>query len=454
MKEKEKMLDKKSMTLKLEKMNMQQIKESQISKNELSKKRSLQEKGITLIALVVTIIILLILAGVTLNIALSDGGLFSKTQEAAEKYKQAQSDEEEMVRQITTQMYSEYVGAEILNYTPNPKDNPEITITKDQSGLTDYTNAQGTGFVNVDSNDYSQKFSKEDLRWRIWDFDGNTLRIIGDPTEKRLVLEGAEGYNNGVYIMNHICKKLYGIYDEEGELKKGIEVANLRRSDIQKVSTYDYTTYKHLDDEESFYEDNSSTNKNETISFGETKPYNGDNVYCPAMWSNNDQDWKYEYDDENGSNGIEKDCSRWEEIESNKKITENNVKEKKDSITFRQSYYVHSYSQSEFVNDAYYNLIFKTTDNKSAGSYFLGTRYALIHSEYCTLGFHIIIDATDTGKHWVHGNTVFRSNGTNNRDTSHALRPIVSIDLKETGGTLTPKTNEDGKTVYELSFEE
>ena len=85
MKGKERILDKKSKNLNLKKM---------------TKKKSLQEQGITLIALVVTIIILLILAGVTLNMALSQNGLFSKTQEAAEKYKQAQSDEEEEIEKI------------------------------------------------------------------------------------------------------------------------------------------------------------------------------------------------------------------------------------------------------------------------------------------------------------------------------------------------------------------
>ena len=44
------------------------------------------EKGITLIALVVTIIILLILAGVTISLAITNGGLFDKTRSAANQY--------------------------------------------------------------------------------------------------------------------------------------------------------------------------------------------------------------------------------------------------------------------------------------------------------------------------------------------------------------------------------
>ena len=46
----------------------------------------LREKGITLVALVVTIIILLILAGVTIALALSENGIIGKTLKAKERY--------------------------------------------------------------------------------------------------------------------------------------------------------------------------------------------------------------------------------------------------------------------------------------------------------------------------------------------------------------------------------
>ena len=49
-------------------------------------KMKLDEKGITLVALVVTVIILLILAGVTINIALSENGLFQKARKTAEEH--------------------------------------------------------------------------------------------------------------------------------------------------------------------------------------------------------------------------------------------------------------------------------------------------------------------------------------------------------------------------------
>ena len=48
-----------------------------------------KERGITLVALVITIIILLILAGITIN-SLTGSGLFEKTKLAKERYENAE----------------------------------------------------------------------------------------------------------------------------------------------------------------------------------------------------------------------------------------------------------------------------------------------------------------------------------------------------------------------------
>ena len=44
-----------------------------------------KNKGITLVALVVTIVVLLILAGVSINLVLGNNGIITKAKEAAEK---------------------------------------------------------------------------------------------------------------------------------------------------------------------------------------------------------------------------------------------------------------------------------------------------------------------------------------------------------------------------------
>ena len=64
-------------------------------KNECKarKKEELQQKGITLVALVITIIVLLILAGVTIQMATSGEGIFGRAKNAANTYRKSATDE-------------------------------------------------------------------------------------------------------------------------------------------------------------------------------------------------------------------------------------------------------------------------------------------------------------------------------------------------------------------------
>ena len=58
------------------------------------KLKNKQEKGITLIALVVTIIIMLILAGVSIKLAIDNNGVIENAKEAKNQYEQAQANDE------------------------------------------------------------------------------------------------------------------------------------------------------------------------------------------------------------------------------------------------------------------------------------------------------------------------------------------------------------------------
>ena len=57
------------------------------------KTRKMKEKGITLIALVVTIVILLILAGVSITVVFGDNGIIKMAQEAVERTRKEQEEE-------------------------------------------------------------------------------------------------------------------------------------------------------------------------------------------------------------------------------------------------------------------------------------------------------------------------------------------------------------------------
>lgn len=51
------------------------------------------QKGITLVALVITIIVLLILAGITISLTLGEHGIINRAEEAGKTYVEAQNNE-------------------------------------------------------------------------------------------------------------------------------------------------------------------------------------------------------------------------------------------------------------------------------------------------------------------------------------------------------------------------
>ena len=101
---------------------------------------SRSDKAITLIALIVTIIVLLILAGVTINLAVNNQGIFNKAKTATSAYKNATEGE---------QKGTDEVDKEIENYMPIPgstllrKDAPKISV----SGLK-YADLDGDGIAD------------------------------------------------------------------------------------------------------------------------------------------------------------------------------------------------------------------------------------------------------------------------------------------------------------------
>ena len=63
-----------------------------------------KEKGITLVALVITIIVLLILAGVTISLVVSDNGVINKAKGAKTNMGNAQNRENEELQNLSNFM--------------------------------------------------------------------------------------------------------------------------------------------------------------------------------------------------------------------------------------------------------------------------------------------------------------------------------------------------------------
>ena len=81
----------------------QDIRKKEMRKEENSQNNR-KEQGITLIALVVTIVVLLILAGITINMLFSNGGIFKTAQDAANAWNEATINEQESLSNIAEQI--------------------------------------------------------------------------------------------------------------------------------------------------------------------------------------------------------------------------------------------------------------------------------------------------------------------------------------------------------------
>ena len=108
-------------------------------------KRERKQTGITLIALVITVIVLLILAGVTIAALSGDNGILTKAKEAKEKTEQAQKDEEKTLSDMESVLGNVYFDNVNLQDT-----NPAATIPENSIVLEGDANK---GIVIKDKNE-------------------------------------------------------------------------------------------------------------------------------------------------------------------------------------------------------------------------------------------------------------------------------------------------------------
>lgn len=95
------------------------------------RKKSKSEQGITLVALVVTIIVLLILAGITISAVLGENGLVEKAKKSVQAHQNAVVDENNQFTNTTkllnTLAGTETTGNTVENSEGNTVENPAVT---------------------------------------------------------------------------------------------------------------------------------------------------------------------------------------------------------------------------------------------------------------------------------------------------------------------------------------
>ena len=193
-------------------------------------KRFNSKEGITLIALIITVIVLLILAGTAVSISINGGSIFEKANTAKEEWNRAVQTEEEEISEVVDILNelvkepltipSSLETGDIVNWTP---------IGQYEWNKEYYTDSQNNDYENSTKMLYSG--ASEDMpsntgtswsssninmtisRWKVLSID-TTNKIVKlvpeEPTTAHIKLSGAQGYNNGVKLLNDACSALYG----------------------------------------------------------------------------------------------------------------------------------------------------------------------------------------------------------------------------------------------------
>ena len=120
-------------------------------------KKMKSKKGITLIALVVTIVVLLILAGITINLVFADGGILQKASDAADRQKEAEESDKSAIEDLAEQANTLINGgATGGGGNSGGGSNPPAQITKGEKVTTTdgkthvtYTDSTGTAEIPV-----------------------------------------------------------------------------------------------------------------------------------------------------------------------------------------------------------------------------------------------------------------------------------------------------------------
>ena len=219
-------------------------------------------KGITLITLVITVVVLTILAGVSINAVVGDDGIIAKAKESANLTK------ETTIKELIEKLVLEYKLAEkgetledfLKTKIPSKIDkvtnNGDGTLTIEKDGVTVTVNATHTSnpstptkpTINLDNlqigdyvnytydtaSDYGTVAQTIGLKWRILNIDkeNNVIDIISDsPTDAKKYFGGISGYYNGSYYLNEICKAHYS------NKKLGVEARSVNLLDMEKQLT-------------------------------------------------------------------------------------------------------------------------------------------------------------------------------------------------------------------------
>ena len=404
-----------------------------------------KNEGITLIALVITIIVLLILAGVTIATLTGNNGILTKATQAKEKTEEGEEKEKvklsasgALAKDNGKEIREEYLEEELTsNFGEKGKDydlegSGPFTVTITGSGRKYLINTDGTlgelvnreglkigDYVNyvpdLNTEGYASEklnskitgysgntrtINQETLKWRILNIEPNgRVDLISEkPTSQPIYFAGALGYNNSVYIINDICRELYG---NQSLGITGDKIRNLTIEDIENQMN-----------------EKGKTARNTYISTGKVQ-YNNTKTYGSGA-----NKYPQIYAEQNGSGintlEIKRDgIGESEEYYSETTTDTSNIAN--EGLTVTQTYYYFDNIPSDyFDNSEVYDMIFGIGEY-----YWLASRYVNCDPTYAFFGMRMI---GSEGR--IFGDDIFVSGGNSYYavSSSNGLRPVISLD--------------------------
>ena len=218
------------------------IKEKQIKiSRNANEKLVRKEKGITLVALVITVVIMLILAGVAIATVINGDGLFSKTREATEAYENAMQDENGKIQSLMN---------EIDNYLPIEKSKLEEKTNgsyDEEKKIHTPKLVEGMTAIYWENNvEIELKESSREAEWDKWyDYieQTNSTTTEGSGTSRwaNAITKDSNGNITGYYVW--IPRYEYKItYNDNSDYSKG-GIIDVNFIEIGQEATEGYTIH-------------------------------------------------------------------------------------------------------------------------------------------------------------------------------------------------------------------
>ena len=435
------------------------------------------EKAITLIALVVTIVILLILAGVTITMTLGQNGLFTRAREGAAAYNESEvrDDLSMLITQYTWDKASEKTDKSLGDYlkdngATSVKANADgktlevkykgyvFTVNKDSGEITEVSKGEGsdspatptiipkvgeivsytpdtpsTGYdLSTAKSGYSSAQTIDGTygptTWKIMEVDknGNITKLLGIGS-KDVYFRGSTGYNNGVYLLNDICKSRYG------NASLGATARSLNIEDIESRMNSNGIAAR-------------NGYKAGTTQYGTTRKYTGSYTQYPAIYAQEKYSGVDVSDVTDGTQVItgSVDATAQAKMNPNGKSgsddiyttlpeTSETTGPSKTNLTCTQTYYYMSSPSSYFDDSNFYNMIFKTGTN-----FWLASRCVDCNSNDSDAYFGLrFVNYSDLLGYALFGSIGYSSSG------NLRLAPVVSlgsgVQIKSGSGTESDK---------------